>query len=66
MAAKTKEKHNIWKQCHRKFKLQTKRLGGNFVNVYGSGGDGIFSPLSIEQFKKLKMAFRMAAHIWQK
>ena len=43
--------------------FQTKQFGGNFVNVNGSSG---WHFVTIEQIKKFKMAFRMAARIMAK
>ena len=40
--------------------FQTKQFGGNFVNVYGSSG---WHVVTIDQIKKFKMAFKMAACI---
>ena len=63
MAAKTKE-NAIFENCaleNSNFSNQT--TFGNFVNVYGSSG---WHLVTIEQIKKFKMAFMMAARICQK
>ena len=40
--------------------FQTKKVGVDFVNVYGPSG---WHLVTIEQIKKFKMAVKMAAHI---
>ena len=62
MAVKTKEMQYLKAVPSKIQNFQTK-LGGNFVNVYGSSG---WHLVTIEQIKKFKMAFKMASRIWQK